>query len=45
MGKTGGERRLEMLRFEKQENEPIIKGVTQIGREGVDWTDLAQDSE
>ena len=41
MGKTGGERRLEKLRFEREDNEPI-RG---IGREGVGWIHLAQDSE
>ena len=45
MGKTGEERRLETHRFEREDNEPIIKGIREIGREGVNWINLAQDSE
>ena len=44
MGKTGGERRLAKLRFGREENEPVMKGIIEIGREGVDWINLAQDS-
>ena len=43
MGNNGGERRLEKLGFEKEENEPIVKGIRETGREGVDWINLAQD--
>jgi hypothetical protein len=31
------ERRLEKLRFEWEDDQPVIKGTREIGGEGVDW--------